>query len=301
MASTHEAQSLRRPNPSTASPPAARRSRLTDSDELRLVLIGKTGAGKSSAGNTILSRQAFESDLSATSVTTDCMKERGEVGGKMVAVVDTPGLFDTELTNEEVLPRLKMCIGMSSPGPHAFLVVVQLGRFTEEEKETVRMIQEHFGEDAAKYTMVLFTCGDKLKKQTIEEFVSKSIDLQDIIQKCYGRYHVFNNEVENPSQVTELLEKIDKMVSDNNGSHYTTDMYLKAERAIEERKQQLLKESEKKRKREVEELKAKYEGEKLELELKMMKEKYEAEARARAERENNVHHTYTLKVECVIS
>lgn len=104
-----------------------------------------------------------------------------------------------------------MCISLSAPGPHAFLVVLQLGRFTQEEKESIRMIQTTFGEDATDYTMVLFTHGDQLRNQTIEDYISRNADLSAFIRKCHNRYHVFNNEIKDPKQTSQLLDKIDKM------------------------------------------------------------------------------------------
>uniref|UniRef100_A0A8C1VQH8 AIG1-type G domain-containing protein n=1 Tax=Cyprinus carpio TaxID=7962 RepID=A0A8C1VQH8_CYPCA len=194
--------------------------------DLRILILGKSDVGKTATANTILSRNVFRAGAQSNTLT--CEKQDAEVSGRNISIIDTPGLLDAPLYKhfqDELKRDIDKCLEMSAPGPHVFVLVIRLnGRYTEEEKNTVKWIQKNFGEDAVRHTFVLFTHVDLLKDESLDQYIRKSPDLQSLIDSCGSRFHSFNNQHRNnQNQVTELLEKIEQLIKDNGGEHYANE------------------------------------------------------------------------------
>ncbi|XP_048236760.1 GTPase IMAP family member 7-like isoform X1 [Haliotis rufescens] len=199
------------------------------SEEIRLILIGKTGAGKSFTGNTIIGKTTFKVECSASSVTKSCEHIMFERFGRDILLVDCPGFFPTGGSQKDIKEELRKCIALSSPGVHAILFVIGIGRFTEEESNSVKKFLSFFGSESQRHVIVIFTRKEDLE-QSLKSFIDTNLQLRAFINKTGEtdqNYLAVNNKSTDDNEVFVrcLLDLVDTL----NGRFFINDMYQEAE------------------------------------------------------------------------
>lgn len=83
--------------------------------------------------------------------------------------------------------------------------------------------------------MILFTCQDELekKKQTIEQYLENGDpELKAPVESCGNRFYYVNNNEASYTQFKDLMGKIESMVTENEGSHFTNESFEVVEQSI---------------------------------------------------------------------
>ena len=203
--------------------------------------------------------------------------------------MDTPGLFDTDLSLEEIGVIIVKAVISMHPGFNAVGYVIKLGvRYTDEEFAAYQRFKMLFGSDVTNHMIVVFTAGDALKPGTnVDEMLKRAPKkLRDVLDDCNWRYVVFSNLATNKEQqVQQLVQRVEAMAAVNGGRPYVCSNYSKIGDTLEQQVGQRNREIEK------QEAKAKKHFQEMEQELlkqldelKLSKEEHEREMAAGCER-----------------
>ena len=155
-------------------------------------------------------------------------------------IMDSPGLYDTHKTHEEICTIIVQAVAGMHPGPHAVLYVIRVGRFTAEEYNAYGRLKALFDDSITGHIILLFTHGDELERQgvalaTLMASPSTPDNLKKVFRECGLRCQLFNNLAADPQpQVDKLLAAVRKLVAANNGRPYSCPKYSKIGEGMEE-------------------------------------------------------------------
>ncbi len=199
-------------------------------------------------------RRRFPPATSSRSCTKRCQAASNSVQSPNGAnidllVVDTPGFFDTDQPDNDVVENTisKEIFELTLPGVHAFLVILSItARFTDEEQRAVTLIENIFGtKGAAKHCIVVFTNSGRLNNQSLDNYINENRKLKQFVEMCGGRKCAIENNADPErvdTQVKELLQIIDDLRYTNREPGYTSAEHAKIteKRREEEERRELI-------------------------------------------------------------
>lgn len=176
---------------------------------LNLVLYGSDEDLKASILDLILGERNVKSGL---------------VCGHRLSLMVMPALYNTHLSDKEVMREILHCIDLDHP-VHAFIFIVPVGPLTDDDREEIEMIQRTFSSRAWDHSIVLFT-SENINEAAAVNFEQQSSEMEELRTMCSGRYMILEKERKRRSkQVQELLDRVTdmKMI-------YSLPMFIEAQK-----------------------------------------------------------------------
>ncbi|XP_049601815.1 GTPase IMAP family member 7 isoform X1 [Syngnathus scovelli] len=209
------------------------------SPELRLMMVGSSGASQFQLANAILGREEFPKDAVSIS---GSRKILGELSGRRVALISAPNLYDKDISGVKRKTELRRSKCLSVPGPHAFLVAFDMEKISPNDIRTPQLMMRRFGRHCLRHSVVLLAYDENLDS-TASAAIVQNADwpLKRLIEDFGGRFYIFSKNWRDRSYEREMLRKVEWTVASLGGACFSSRTFRKAERSVKKEEKRLMK------------------------------------------------------------
>lgn len=168
---------------------------------INVLLIGRTGGGKSTLANVLSGTDKFTESAGSVSKTRNFQSKEFEWEENKYRVVDTIGIDDTNLSKREVLLKTAEGIYLMKEGINQVLFVLEK-RFTIQEIEVFELLKSAILESGiTKYITIVRTHFPNFKnfrkcEEDLQQLLKESEKIKEIINSCNGVIHVDNPSID---------------------------------------------------------------------------------------------------------
>ncbi|XP_047233891.1 GTPase IMAP family member 4-like isoform X2 [Girardinichthys multiradiatus] len=171
--------------------------------DLRLILLGPSGRGRTFIADTLLGNNKTRASMDPLKQST---KWSTVVDSRTITVIDTPDILGPSLGNTSRAREALRSLQLTSPGPHAFLLVIQApGSGMSLDQDPTQAIQgtlELFGEGVTGYIIPVLTHADILgRRRTVDHVLeADSGELKRALSLCGQRPELVDNRLDLPPE-----------------------------------------------------------------------------------------------------
>ncbi|KAM4525894.1 uncharacterized protein V3H82_000371 isoform 1-T2 [Fundulus diaphanus] len=175
----------------------------TEELDLRLIVLGPSRGGKTSIADTLLGGNKTRASMDPIKQST---KRTAVVDGREITVIETPDILGSSLGNASRAREALRSLQLSSPGPHAFLLVIRAsGSGMSVDQDPTQAIQgtlELFGEGVTGYIIPVLTHADRLgRRRTVDQLLeADSGELKRALSLCGQRPELVDNRPDLPAE-----------------------------------------------------------------------------------------------------
>ncbi|XP_034427094.1 GTPase IMAP family member 1-like [Hippoglossus hippoglossus] len=170
---------------------------------LRLILIGPAGGGRTTLLNTL----SGNSDTNAPKGhLLNCTKQMTVLDGREVTLIDTPDILGPSLGINSRAREALRSLQLVSPGPHAFLLVVQAPGSSmgigHDANQAMQAMLELFGEGVVGHIIPVLTHADRLGgRRTVDQLLEVDTGaLRRAVSLCGQKPELVDNRPDCPPE-----------------------------------------------------------------------------------------------------